>query len=194
MTDFSKIGKSNRNRGTAYERKIAHMLTDAFGVKFKRSPRSGALLREGSVNGDLIGGDLVCEKDFKFNIECKNCKNISLESVIKHPQTSPLIKYWCQCIYDARISSVEGKEKLPILFFNVKSIRNDLVCMPPSCINLMRDWQTNQPIHICIHPIKLPVKITMYNKIIEVQDIPSMIIMTINDFLQNIIKDAIFYG
>jgi len=198
LADFSKIGKSNRQRGGAYERKMAKMLTDGFGIKFKRSPRSGALLREGAFNGVFLGGDLACERDFRFSIECKNCKDSNLEAVLKNRETASLVKYWCQCIYDAEASSTKKKTKLPLLFFNMKSVKKDFacvchdgwthmgkavkadgsggdsLCLPP----------TEYPFHMFIPSIKGPVKIKMDNKIVEMVDIPPMFIMLAEDFIK----------
>ena len=193
MTDFSKIGKSNRSRGAAYERKISKMLTNGLGAKFKRSPRSGALLREGKINGAYIGGDLTCEKNFKFSVECKNCKNANIEALIKHPTTAPLMKYWCQCIYDADKSSTIKRPKLPLLFFHMKSIRTDYACVSKDGLKLFKNWDIQIPMHICVSPIHKPVIIDIDNKQIETTDIPSMYIMLISDFIKNLNKQHVFY-
>lgn len=196
MADFSKIGKSNRSRGASYERKMAHMLTDGFGIKFKRSPRSGALLREGAFNGVFLGGDLSCEKDFRFSIECKNCKDTNIEAVLKNPETASLVKYWCQCIYDSKAASTKDRVKLPLLFFNMKSVRKDFACV---CHNgwtyVGRSVSTGgpgdslfvpvqQPFHMFIPLIEGPVKIEIDNKIVEMTNIPPMYIMLAEDFIK----------
>jgi len=175
-TDFSKIGKSNRGRGASYERKIAHLLTDSLGIKFKRSPRSGALLREGAFNGAFLGGDLCCEKDFDFSIECKNCAGVNLVSILKNPTTALLIKYWCQCVYDARIAN-----KKPLLFFNVKLVRADYVCVCADGFGHLR----KPPTSMHISKIDGPVDIKIDNKDIQMTDLPDMYIMTLESFLQN---------
>lgn len=179
MTNFSKIGKSNRQRGGAYERKIAKLLTDGFGVKFKRSPRSGALLREGAFNGVFLGGDLACEKDFRFSIECKNCKDSNIEAILKNPTTASLIKYWCQCIYDSKASSTDNKTKLPLLFFNMKSVRKDYACVC-DC-----GWKhiKNNPLHFFVPSIDGPVNIEMDNKEVQMTNLPPMFMMLAEDFI-----------
>lgn len=122
MTDWSKIGKNARRKGGRYERKICNLLTDLSKTKFRRAPRSGALIREGKINGLYISGDLVAEQNFKFSIECKNRQKINLESILKSPSTSEFAMAWHQCIYDAKISS-----KLPLMFINLK--RHDFICL-----------------------------------------------------------------
>lgn len=122
MTDWSKVGKRSRRKGGTYERKICHLLTETTKVKFKRAPRSGALLREGRVNGHFISGDLVSEMPFRYSIECKNRKAISLDAAIKNMYTSALAEAWFQCVYDAKIA-----DKIPMLFFYVSSVKKDHV-------------------------------------------------------------------
>jgi hypothetical protein len=193
MTDFSKIGKSNRNRGASYERKIAHALTDGLGVKFKRSPRSGALLREGKINGVYIGGDLTCEKNFKFSIECKNCKDANIEAVVKNPTTASLVKYWCQCVYDSIAASDGNKVKFPLLFFNMKSVRMDYACLSHHGVTYLKRWHTDPPTHIYIPSIKGPVKIDIDNKQVEMTDIPPMYIILACDFIDDVKTESVFY-
>jgi len=195
MTDFSKIGKSNRSRGAAYERKIAHKLTAGLKVDFKRSPRSGALLRQGAFNGTFLGGDLSSEKDFLFSIECKNCRDINIESVIKNPNTAPLVKYWCQCIYDAKAASTPEKVKLPLMLFNLKSVREDYACLSHDGVTYLRSWCTSPlPLHIFIPSIKGPVKIDIDNKIVEMVDIPPMNIMLMDFFIKDLMIESVFKG
>lgn len=185
MADFSKIGKSNRSRGASYERKIAAMLTDGLDIKFKRSPRSGALLREGAFNGVFLGGDLACEKDFKFSIECKNCRDANIEAVLKNPSTASLVKYWCQCIYDAEASSTADRPKLPLLFFNLKSIRKDFACLCDRGIPFItKECDPPIPFYMTIPSIKGPVKIEIDNKIVTMSDLPPMHIMVAEDFVK----------
>jgi hypothetical protein len=192
MTDFSKIGKSNRSRGAAYERKIAHRLTAGLGVQFKRSPRSGALLRQGAFNGTFLGGDLSSEKDFLFSIECKNCRDINLESVIKNPNTAPLVKYWCQCVYDAKAANTPEKPKLPLMFFNLKTVREDYACISDNGVIYLKSWSDAPILHMRIPSIKGPVKIEIDNKTVEMTDIPPMFIMLMEDFMKELIVTSVF--
>jgi len=187
MANFSKIGKSNRQRGGAYERKIAKMLTNGFDVKFKRSPRSGALLREGAFNGVFLGGDLSCERDFIFSIECKNCKDSNIEAILKNPTTASLVKYWCQCVYDSEASSTKNKIKLPLLFFNMKSVRKDYACVCDSGLNHISE----NPLKISIPSIEGPIKIDMDNKEVQMTNIPPMFIMLADDFIKH--ANDVFY-
>lgn len=158
MTDWSKVGKKSRRKGGEYERKICHFLTDITGVKFKRSPRSGALLREGRISGIYISGDLTSDRDFVFSIECKNRDNISIESALKNPQTAELTKSWHQCVYDAFIAS-----KMPLLFFYVRSVRSDFMVVDNNGLSLLFPDLSNQPV-IHIRGLDEPVTHVIDNK------------------------------
>lgn len=180
MADFSKIGKRSRRKGGDYERKICHILTDYTGVKFRRAPRSGALLREGKINGSFVSGDLICDKDFQFSIECKNRKNINIESVLKSPQTSELLEAWFQCVYDANIAS-----KNPLLFFYMSSVRKDYVATD--------NFQLfNNVPFMTIGNLNGPFTFTIENKEITINELPNMHIITIDDFKQ-IDPDLLFF-
>jgi len=80
--DLSKLNQkdkrvNSRNKGNTFERKIAKMLNERFGVKeFNRSPGSGAYATTHNLPEHLkIHGDLITPKDFKFCIECKKGYN-----------------------------------------------------------------------------------------------------------------------
>lgn len=61
-SDASKRGRSNRNRGAAFERKIAKMLTDELGFVVRRNASQA---RGGAIEGpDIQVGH--------FGIECKS--------------------------------------------------------------------------------------------------------------------------
>jgi hypothetical protein len=132
MTNWSKVGKRSRRKGGTYERKICKLLTETTTVKFRRSPRSGALLRDGRVNGQFISGDLTSESPFAYSIECKNRKILSLDSALKNVYTSPLAESWFQCVYDADIAN-----KLPMLFFYVSSVKKDHIAVTKDGFELL---------------------------------------------------------
>lgn len=177
MADFSKIGKSNRSRGASYERKIAKLLTSSTGKKFKRTPRSGALLREGSIDGAFISGDVICEIPCIFSIECKNCRDINLESVLKSPATAPFVKYWCQCVYDARQS-----HKHPMMFAHLKSIRKDIAIL---CNGGSKIIDVIYP-HMYVAMNTITTTIQIDNKKVTMHDIPSMNIYMADQLCHNL--------
>ena len=175
MVDFSKIGKSNRSRGASYERKVARMATALIKKEFKRSPQSGALIREGSLDGAFLSGDLVCSEYFDYSIECKNCSDIRLESLIKSASTSPLTKYWCQCIYDSTIAS-----KKPLLIFNLKSVREDFAVITEE------ESKNYKSVNKMLVSGIGDVIIDIDNKKVNMLNVPNMAIYLAKDLLREI--------
>jgi len=72
MPDWSKIGRSSRRKGNAYERKIGHMLTKATGFEWRRTPASGGLSWPGDVI--IVNHDKQHFVNSHLLIECKNYK------------------------------------------------------------------------------------------------------------------------
>ena len=85
LGEFGRKKRVNsRNKGNAFERKIAKMLNERFETKeFCRTPGSGAF---GTTHKHLpthikVHGDLITPQSFRFIIECKNGYNILLDDV-----------------------------------------------------------------------------------------------------------------
>lgn len=79
--DWSKLGRSSRNRGNSFERKVAKRMNELLGAnkhRMSRTPTSG---------GHMIKGDLYEDPNFRTewsNIEiyCRTCVRISLEALM----------------------------------------------------------------------------------------------------------------
>ena len=74
-------GKTSRNKGSGYERKIAKVLTEWWGEKFFRTPLSGGhqdMSQEMNVAGDIITKDV----NFPFHLELKKHEGWCLEQVL----------------------------------------------------------------------------------------------------------------
>ena len=92
---------NGKSKGSAFERKIANLLSARFeaalGVKngFRRNPDSGSFFggsnksRTESYSMDYaVFGDLICPRNFTYSVECKHYKSPpSFQSVIKHTVT-----------------------------------------------------------------------------------------------------------
>lgn len=85
MVDRVKIGRAARRKGTAYERKVARLLTSITGFTWRRVPYSGASYIPGDVT--VVDGDYV----FPFVVELKNRKDLTLQKVFKNPDV--LLQY-----------------------------------------------------------------------------------------------------
>jgi hypothetical protein len=75
------VGKSSKDKGTAWELEVAKILEENFEGKFSRTPRSGAMFGgENAENADgersdvieILTGDIITPKDFPFTIEAKH--------------------------------------------------------------------------------------------------------------------------
>ena len=104
--------KNPKEKGNAFERKVAKMLSEWSGVKFMRTPMSGAIhnFKDKRVVSDIVPPLALGE--FPFSIECKNV-NCSWEfSTFLEGTSQTLEKHWKQCIDDALREGL-----LPLLVF-----------------------------------------------------------------------------
>lgn len=75
--------KNGKNKGNKYERDIAKLLTEAWGIKFRRVPTSGGMEH---WRGDIVA---VFDEDrirFPFCIELKNQKTLNIPAWIRQTQ------------------------------------------------------------------------------------------------------------
>lgn len=119
---------NGKSKGSAFERKIANMLSSRFesalGVKngFRRNPDSGSFFggtnkaRTESYSMDYaVFGDLICPRNFTYSVECKHYKSPpSFQSVIKHTVTQ-WDSWLAQAEQDAASSN---KEMVLIIKYN----------------------------------------------------------------------------
>ncbi len=100
MSSKSKI------KGSAYEAKIAKLLTNEFKVEFRRVPLSGAI--------DYLKGDIWTPKDtawWPYCIECKHYKDIQWNNFLTS-KTTDMLTFWKQTLREAEVM-----EKKPLLIF-----------------------------------------------------------------------------
>lgn len=73
----SKQGKSSKQKGATYERKIVKYLEDKFpSLSFGRTPSSGGYKK--GIENNILRGDVVClseDVDFLLHLELKNRKD-----------------------------------------------------------------------------------------------------------------------
>lgn len=76
----SRRGRTSRNKGSNYERTIASIFKERYGVDLVRTPQSGGFAKK-SVKADEFRGDVVSadsSKELLLHIEAKNHKSWSL--------------------------------------------------------------------------------------------------------------------
>jgi hypothetical protein len=96
----------SKAKGSAFEAKIAKLLTESFGKEFRRTPLSGAL--------DWMKGDLIVIDDtawFPWCIEAKHYAEIDWSNLLT-AKTSDLHNFWKQTMREAEVM-----KKRPLLIF-----------------------------------------------------------------------------
>ena len=110
--------KNSKNKGNDFERQVAKMLSNWAGVKFMRTPASGAIhnFKDKRVVSDIVSPLSV--GNFPFSIECKKVECSWEISAIIEGTSLTIEKHWKQCVDDA---AREGL--IPLLVFS-KNYRN----------------------------------------------------------------------
>lgn len=118
MADWSKVGKKSKSKGSAFERKVAEMLTKYTGVNFRKTPSSGGWNKQGvEVAGRVFCGDVICDQaDFRFSVEAKNRKAFDILHLVRNPETDPFTEWWFQTTRDAK-----SNDLLPIMFIRPRA-------------------------------------------------------------------------
>ena len=111
--------KNPKNKGNEFERKVAKMLSEWAGVKFMRTPSSGAIhnFNDKRVVSDIVPPLSVGE--FPFSIECKNVECSWEWNTLIDGTSQTINKHWDQCKDDA---AREGLVPLLIVTKNFRSI------------------------------------------------------------------------
>lgn len=110
----SKVATRNNRVGGEYERRVARIFKDAWGIKLTRTPKSGGFAKD-SAN-KTIKGDLSClDGEFSLHIECKNHKSPNIleflaqaEGDCPSDKIPTVIFYRQQKIKDGRIVQKPG--------------------------------------------------------------------------------------
>lgn len=103
------MGKKSRDKGAAFEREVAKLFSEAYGLEFRRTPLSGGWAKD----ADVAAGDLVCidDPDFPYMIECKKAENWKFESLFTDNHTW-FDNWWEQAVEECPDS------KEPLLVFS----------------------------------------------------------------------------
>lgn len=111
---------NSRRKGSTFERDVAKVLAGWFGCPIRRTPLSGGW-GEAITAGDVVvmppksddpnyETKLLRFQKWPFSVECKHTKEISLDTFLRNPETSPLGKYLKQCI-----AAAKQDNKVPLL-------------------------------------------------------------------------------
>lgn len=134
--------KNPKEKGNNHERKVAKMLSEWAGVKFNRTPMSGALRwgNDRRVVSDIVAPLSIGNWPFSIEAKCVEC-SWELNTFIEG--TSQTLKeHWEQCLLDAN-----REELLPMLVFTknyrdifmmiTKDVFNQLEIEPESYISVV---------------------------------------------------------
>lgn len=96
----------SKAKGSAYEQKIADLLSKEFNKEFRRVPLSGSI--------DYLKGDIWTPHDtawWPYCIECKHYKEIEWNNLLTS-KTTNIFGFWAQTLREA-----ETMNKKPLLIF-----------------------------------------------------------------------------
>lgn len=109
-----------KQKGNAFERKIAEHLTSVFDLKFFRTPGSGAYVggrnfhRATEMTNSqqlLLEGDIVVPEELhKLKFECKTLKKFSFSSLLEH-----------NALFDSWVEQATSDEKMWFLIFKINN-------------------------------------------------------------------------
>jgi hypothetical protein len=100
------MANAGKIKGSAYEAKIALLLSKEFGKEFRRVPLSGAI--------DYLKGDIWMPHDtawFPYCIECKHYASIEWNNLLTS-KTTDMYSFWAQTVREAGVM-----RKKPLLIF-----------------------------------------------------------------------------
>lgn len=105
--------KNPKAKGNGFERQVAKMFSDWAGVKFMRTPASGAIhnFKDKRVVSDIVPPLSI--GNFPFSIECKKVECSWELSAILEGTSQTIKDHWQQCLNDA---AREGL--IPLLVFS----------------------------------------------------------------------------
>lgn len=85
----SRRGRTSRNKGSSFERVIAKILENIWGIELVRTPQSGGFAKNKTsaekFRGDIVPADSTI--DLALHIECKNSKTWSLPKWLQQSES-----------------------------------------------------------------------------------------------------------
>ena len=114
----------SKKKGNAFERQICEILRNRFNTSFSRVPTSGAIATAQKEElsdeaKEMLSGDIIVPKNFKFSVECKSRKAFSLWELLGDAKEIEWIEWFEQAAIDANRAK---KEPLLIMKYNNRKI------------------------------------------------------------------------
>lgn len=159
---------NSKNKGSCFEREIAHLLTETFGKQFNRTPGSGSFtggknrvraLGLSAAANTTLTGDLIVPKGFPYSIECKNYASIAWHQVI-HGECKQLDSWISQAKDDAQSIGL-----IPLIIIKINR-NGTFFVMPSVCEHQLQQEPSIPRLTYKDHTI---YSMDFFNKIIDVQ-------------------------
>lgn len=122
---------NSKKKGNRIELEFSKILSERFNKIFKRVPMSGAFgtrNRNSNIREDaqeILSGDIICPKNFKFSIECKSRIDFNFWDMLNEDTKHLDINDWIwQAENDAMIS-----KKQPLIIIKINN-RKPFVLFP----------------------------------------------------------------
>jgi len=191
----SQIGKSNVQRGKAYERKIAKLLTEWSGMQFRRRRIEGRDVQ--TIDIDSTSDVIPVGFDINCTIEVKTQMGFSINALFKTPNKALFTKFYHQSSYDATLlSKIKKRVIYPTVFFRPQA-NTDWTAISYNFF-IDKQIELNFP-HILydhykyINPISCDVSHGKKPKMVEI-NLDPVIFCSFEDFSKNININHILVG
>lgn len=115
------MGAKSRNKGNAFERKIASLFGKVYNRELRRVPLSGGIVLRCDIYDPV-------DDSFPLFIECKSGYNFTIKAVIEG--TSPLFEFMIDTrkkAEESHITKKYGRSPVPILVFRGGDFTCDMV-------------------------------------------------------------------
>lgn len=167
------MGVKSKRKGNRYELRVAKLLSEFTGRKFRRTPSSGAFNKQGSTlfldrafSGDIV--PIMEEADtskFAFSVEAKSYYTGFNMSSSLTSNTNLFYQWWEQCCDDAKTVGL-----MPLLFFK-PNYKDDFVALNKKGAQTLKLTKSNVPRMVLTLSNSLPDAIIVsWDTIVENSD------------------------
>ncbi len=131
MSNIKKKPINGKKKGNRVENELARILSERFNRKFTRVPMSGGwgtINRASGIREDaleVLSGDLMAPKDFKFSIESKSRMDFNFWDFINEDTKELDIDNW---IFQVE-NDAAATNKMPLLYIKINN-RKPFVLFP----------------------------------------------------------------
>lgn len=141
------MSKKSKTYGKGFEYEVRDILREATGIQsFERVPTSGAWI--GGKNAykaefgrndvtEIMAGDLICPKGWRWNVECKNWDDIPVHQLFMGKESKQINEFLKQVCDSAKVAN---KEPLLVMKWRKKGYK-----LPTRVKKLLEDAKVKAP-------------------------------------------------